>query len=107
MSYQKSGRSAVMWIKLLWRYRMKKIIFWGFVLTSMTVFSAGDDGVYKEVMMETISEKVASYERDPVKKKEIGEKKEKGIKIRRRKIENKNWEEFSLHMMMGKESSRK
>lgn len=86
---------------------MKKLIFLGMLIVSITVFSRGDSGVYRDVMMETVSEKVQSYEKDPVKKKEITEKKEKKIKVRKKKIENKNWEEFSLEMMMDKESPRK
>lgn len=85
---------------------MKKICL-VFLLVSMVAFSAGDSGANREAMMETVSKKVASYEKDPVKKKEIKEKKEKEIKIRKKRIENKDWEAFSLEMMMDKESPRK
>jgi|GEM_PF-3102716 len=86
---------------------MKRLIFLGLIIISVAVFSAGDSGVYRELMMKTAEEKVASYEKDPVKKKEIKEKKEKEIKSRKKNVENKNWEEFSLEMMMDKESPSK
>ena len=85
---------------------MKKLIFLGILIVSITVFSRGDSGVYRDIMMETASEKVESYPKDPVKMKEIKVKKEKEVKVRKKKVENKDWEDFAIDMMMDKESSR-